>query len=520
MRRRRQAATGEPTALPGGGVPDPAAALGPEGRAGLRGTTHEPTASMSAAVVSGAKWSTSARLVTQAMQFLVGLLLARLLLPEDFGLVASVYVISGFAVMFFELGLGAALIQRSTISERDMSTVFWVNALGGILFAALLAAAAPLVASFYGQAELVTLTPLVALAFTLSVGVVHSALLQRRLAFKTVAQIEVAAAVLGHATTVTAALAGAGAYALVYGPLVTSAAASVGSFAAVRWVPRHFISPTSLRELWRFSGGLLGFNVVNYWGRNVDNLLVGRELGAAPLGLYNRAYNLMLLPIAQITGALGRVMFPALSAMQGDYARMRTAYLRALRITNALAVPMLLGLAATAEGLVPLLWGPNWDATIPLLQILCLAGVPQCIGSSTGWLYQATGRTTLMFLMGAIGTVLAVVLIVVGLRWGVVGVAVAVLARYWVMMPVGVHVAGRAVGLKVRTVLAHAGPTFAAAGVMGLLVWGLPEVLALDRRAVPVVVGQVALGVLVYVGTMLLVARSLVAEVRGVLRRR
>ncbi|GAA2030224.1 lipopolysaccharide biosynthesis protein [Pseudokineococcus marinus] len=475
---------------------------------------------MGRAVVRGATWATSARMLTQALQFAVGLVLARLLVPEEFGLVASVYVITGFAVMFFELGLGSALVQRASLTEKDKSTVFWVNALGGVLFAGLLALAAPLVADFYGQPELVALTPLVALAFTLSIGVVHNALLQRRLAFRAVATIEVVAAVLGHGTTLVAALLGAGAYALAYGPLVTSAAASIGSFAAVRWWPRHFISGRSLRELWRFSGGLLGFNVVNYWGRNADSLLVGRVLGAAPLGLYNRAYNLMLLPITQVTAALGRVMFSALSAMQGDHARMRSAYLRSLRVINTVTVPMLVGLAAVSDGLVPLLWGPNWTATIPVLQVLCIAGLPQCISTSVGWLYQATGRTTVMFLMGVVGTVVGVVAIVVGLQWGVVGVAVAVLVRYWLMLPVGVHVAGRAVGLRARTVLAQAAPVFFMSLVMGGVVrWG-PDLLALERTSPLVVVGQVLVGGALYVALLALFARPSLSEVLAVARRK
>ena len=474
---------------------------------------------LSGKVISGAKWSTLSKLVAQGLQFIVGLVLARLLLPEDFGLVASVYVITQFSQLLFELGLGASLIQLKKPSERDMATVFWVNVLSGLVFAAALSALAPLVASFYGEPALVALTPLVALAFTLSIGVVHNAILARQLRFKVSAFIEVGAAIMGHATTVVTALLGFGPYSLAFGGLVTAAMASILSICAVRWRPKHFISRDSVRRLWRFSGGMLGFNVVNYWGRNADSLLVGRFLGVASLGLYNRAYNLMLLPINQVTQSLGRVMFPALAAIQNDPSRVRSAYLRTVRVTNVATVPVLVGLLAVSDGAVPLLWGPNWGDTIPLLQILCIAGLPQCVSSSVGWIYQSQGRTQRMFVMGVVGTVVGVALIVIGLQWGAIGVAFGVLARYWIMMPVGVHVAGALIGLKARTVLWQAAPTMLVGGVMGVVTWGMPAVLGVDRTAVWVVLLQVAVGAAVYVGGLRLLEPAGLREVVGLVCR-
>lgn len=496
-----------------------AASAAPGGTADLT-TGLDTTGSLQHKVVRGASWSAISKLGAQGLQFAVGLVLARILLPEQFGLIASVYVITGFSQMLFELGLGAALIQMKNPSQRDMSTVFWINALSGVVFAGVLTLAAPLVADFYGEPELRNLTPIVALAFTFSIGVVHNGLLARQLRFKTSAGIELSSSALGHTTSVVTALLGAGPFALAYGGVVTSICASAFSFVAVRWLPRHFISRDSLRRLWRFSGGMLGFNVVNYWGRNADNLLVGRFLGAAPLGLYNRAYNLMLLPINQVTGALGRVMFPALAAIQGDHARVRSAYLRTLRVINAVTFPILVGLLAVSDGLVPLLWGPNWSGTVPLLQILCLAGLPQCLSSSIGWIYQSQGRTTTMFVMGVIGTVVGVAFIVVGLHWGAIGVAWGVLARYWVMAPVGMHVAGKAIGLRSRTVFRQAVPTCLATAIMGGLAWGVAIPLGGDRTSVLVTLVQVAVGAISYPLLLRVLAPDLFREVVSLVLRR
>jgi O-antigen/teichoic acid export membrane protein len=501
--------TGGPTAPTGGRVD-----------AVADGMTLDTSGAIGEQVVSGAKWSTVSKLTVQGLQFLVGLLLARLLLPEQFGLVASVYVITQFSQLLFELGLGASLIQLKNPTERDMSTVFWVNVISGVVFAAVLSAAAPLIAAFYGEPLLTSLTPVVALAFTVSIGVVHNAILARRLRFRTSAGIEIAAAVGGHTTTVVCALAGLGAFSLAFGGLATSLLGSVLVIAVVRWRPRHFISRASVRRLWRFSGGMLGFNVVNYWGRNADNLLVGRFLGAGPLGLYSRAYNLMLLPINQVTQSLGRVMFPALAALQGDLARTRRAYLRTVRLTNVLTVPILVGLLAVAEGAVPLLWGPNWAGTVPLLQVLCIAGLPQCLSASVGWIYQSQGRTTRMFVLGVVGTVVGVAGIVIGLHWGAIGVAWGVAARYWLMMPVGLHVAGRLIDLKARVVLGRAAPILALSLVMGAVVWGVPRLVGLSPEHVGTVAGQVVVGGLIYLVGIRVALPAAWEDMMSVVRRR
>lgn len=482
--------------------------------------TVDTSGSIKNDVISGAKWASVSKLTTQGMQFLVGLVLARLLAPEDFGLLASIYVITAFAQLFFEMGLGAALVQRTAPSERDKATVFWINALSGLIYAGIMWAIAPLVAEFFDAPRLVALMPVVALTFTLSLGVVHGSLLQRQLRFRTLAVVELSSAAAGHLTTLIAALLGVGALALALGPLVTAGLMSILLFCIVKWRPRHFVNRASFRELWRFSGGLLGFNVVNYWGRNADNLLIGRFLGAAPLGFYNRAYNLMLLPVTQITGALGRVMFPALAAIKHDHARVRSAYLRTLGMINFLTIPALVGLAAVSDGLVPLLWGEQWVDVVPVLQVLCIAGVPQCVVTTVGWLYQSQGRTSLMFLMGVIGSVAGVIAMAVGLQWGVEGVAWAVLLKSWVMAPIALAVSGRIVSLKLSVTLKNAAPTFLVSAVMGVAAWGLPALLSMDRSAPVTLAAQVVVGIVIFAVGSVTLERPRLREVQGLVARR
>jgi O-antigen/teichoic acid export membrane protein len=470
--------------------------------------------SMQRRVVSGASWSAAGRLGGQGLQFLAGLVLARLLFPEDFGLLASVYVITGLTVIFFDMGLSQALVHRRTLDDRVMSTAFWFNAVGGLLFVGLLTLLGPLVADFFGDDRLRWITPLAGLSFALSLAVVHSALLQRDLRFKPLALTEVGAGLVNHSATVTAAALGMGPWALLVGPPLQSLVVTGVLWRLTGWRPRLQFSGRDLRGLWAFSGGMLGFGVVNYAGRNMDNLLVGRFVGAAGLGLYNRAYNLMLLPLQQVGGVLGRVMFPALTAMGDDLARVRAAYRRALRLMSFLTIPLLVGMAATAPALVAVLWGDRWEGTVPLLQLLCLAGLPQALSSSEGWLYQSQGRTTLMFGMGLVSTLGTVVAISVGLQHGVVGVAAGVLVSAYVVLPVNLFVACRVVGLASWRVYADNARTVVSAALMGGAVWGLPHLLDVPASTGWLLPAQVALGVLVYLLLALLLQRPLLVELR------
>ncbi len=478
------------------------------------------TGSMGRAVAGGAGWSSLGRLGSQALQFLASLVLARLIAPTEFGLVASVLVFTQFALIFFELGLGAALVQLRDLRQQDLATVFWINALGGLVFAGLLALCAPLIAGFYGEPGLRGVVLVVSLTFTLNLGVCHLALLQRAMRFKQIALAELTAAATGFAVTIALAVAGLGVYALAIGPVVQSVTMTILLWSLVRWRPHHFVVRASVVRIRRFSAGMLGFNVVNYWGRNADNLLVGRFVGAEALGFYNRAFNLMTLPVQQLSQVLGRVMFPALVAMREDKARMAAAYRRTVASINAVSVPVLVGMTAVAPALVPALWGQRWTPTVPLLMVICMAGVPQAMATSVGWIYQSQNRTTTMFAVGSVSAAAGVLAMVVGLRWGALGVAVAVLLRSWLLLLPTLHFATRLIDLRARRVVADTLPTWGLCAVMFVVVWWLPPVLGAARDGVAVLLAQVGTGALVYGGGMLLFRRAFLRELRVALRPR
>ena len=477
-------------------------------------------APMGSAVAGGAVWASFGRIGAQVVQFAAGLVLARLLTPSEFGLFATVLIFTGLAGIMFELGLGSALIHAREPDESDYSTVFWINAIGGVVLAGALAACGPALAAFFDEPQLATLTPIAALAFTLNLSICQLALLQRHMEFRRLALVELGATLFSYVLGISAAASGWGAYSLAVVTVSFSAANSLLLWFLVPWRPQKFISTTSLRQLWEFSRGLLGSNVIDHLGRNVDGLLIAKFAGTQPLGYYNRAYNLMSLPVQQVGTVMGRVMFPALVSIRDDHVRVARGHRRAVKLINVLSAPLLVGMAAVSPSLVPFLWGEQWTPVVPLLIVVCIAALPQCMSASATWLYQSQGRTGLMFKMDVMTSVLGLAGMLVGVHWGAIGVAWAVLVREWVFGIPSFYVACRLVGSSAWRVFGDSGLTALSAVCMGATVWFLPEVMGFDREAPLTLLGQVVTGVAVYAVATLLLQRAVLVEIRGLRRLR
>jgi len=419
-----------------------------------------------AAVIRGASWAAAGRLATQGVQFIGGIALARLLTPSDFGLVATVYVFSGFAAIFVDLGIGPAIVQAREVTDEFLSTAFWLNAVAGVVMGLTLAAAGPLLADFFHQHALVRVAPLLGLTFATQLSVVQVALLEREFRFKRLTALEMTAVLIGLAVTLAGALVGWSYYALAIGPVAQSLAASLLFFWFVPWRPKGKVRTRSVRSLWRYAGGLIGFNSVNYWVRSADNLLIGRYVGADALGLYNRSFSLMLLPLTQVSQVIGRVMFPALARLAHDPERLRRGYRTAVRLMASGTIPLMFSLAVAAPAFVRAVLGVRWVPMVPMLQLLCLSGPPQTVAVSVGWLYQALGRTREMFIAGTVFAVPTIAAFIVGLHWGATGVAAAWLIRCWVLLPAIVWAATRFVDLSALRVLRDGVPALIAGAAM------------------------------------------------------
>jgi O-antigen/teichoic acid export membrane protein len=471
--------------------------------------------------VTGVLWSAGASVTQQALNFTVTVVLARLLVPADFGLVATIAIFTGFVSLFVDFGLSAALIQRPSLTERHRSSAFWLNLAVGILLAALVAAVAPAIARFFHEPSLVALTLVASINFAIgSMGIVQSALLQRSMEFRRLGAIGICSTVLGGAVAIVMAAAGFGAWSLIGQLVASTAARTLLLWVTSSWHPRPIVDRLAMRELWQYSSGIAGFNAVNYWARNADNLLIGKFVGSAGLGIYSRSYNLMLLPIQQISTVTSRVMFPALSRIQSDPDRVKRAYLRAVAIIALLSFPLLAGLFVVADPFVLALYGAKWADVIPVLQILCIAGLMQPVAATTGWLYQSQGRTDLLFRWGVVFSALLVGAFAIGIQWGAKGVATAYAVSTWLLLYPAFAIPGRLVRMRFREVAAALRGPLLAALAMAAVVWVVGEALPAHWPPAAILLVELATGVAVYGGLVHLFVLGPYVELKGLARER
>ena len=421
----------------------------------------------------GLGWNGAARLLGQLLQLAATVILARLLSPKEYGLLGMVLVFTGFASFVADMGLGASIIQRSTVTERHLNSVFWLNVATGIALTAVFALAAPLIARFYQEPQLRLLTAAIALSFFLgSLNVVQVALLDKALNFRTKFWIETVSSVASGAVAVVLAFSGAGVWALVGQTLTQAAVRVLMMWSQSSWRPAWSFDFAAIRELMRFSGHLVGFGVVIYWSQNVDKLVIGRWIGSAALGIYSLADKLMRLPIASVTDVTTSVMFPALSFIQDDVESVRRAYLRATRMIALITFPAMVALGVLAEPAILVVYGPKWRGSIVILQLLCFAGLVQSATNTAGWIFMSQGRTDVLFRIGIYTTAVRAIGVLIGSHWGLMGVAWAyVLGGYlFVWYPVWSR-AGRIVNLSFTALLRNVAGPLGCAALMGVLLW-------------------------------------------------
>lgn len=352
--------------------------------------------------------------------------LARLLTPADFGLVAMVTAVTGFLTLFKDLGLSEATVQKQEIDQGEVSTLFWVNVAASAFLTLVVLALAPVLARLYHEPSLTPITVAVSLGFVISgLGVQHAALLQRQMRFSKLVTIDLVSLSLGIVAGIAMAIASYGYWALVAMPLVSSGSATVGYWLSSRWRPsRPAWSPGS-KGLLAFGGYLTGFNTVNYMARNLDNVLIGWRWGATPLGLYSRAYQLLLLPLQQINAPVSNVMIPALSRLQGEPERYRRAYLEILEKLVFVTSCLIGFLIASSDWVVDVFLGPQWHDAARIFLWLGIAALVQPVGNTTGWLFITQQKTKEMFIYGIMASSLSVASFVIGLPFGPTGVAAA-----------------------------------------------------------------------------------------------
>ncbi len=406
--------------------------------------------SLRKSAVSGIKWSSLSQFGRQAMQFATTAVLARLLAPADFGLVGMATIVTGFIALFKDLGTSAAIIQRSDITESLLSSIFWLNVAFGLMATVVLYLIAPLVAIFYHQPQVAPLLRLLSLTFFIAgLSILHQTLFERALAFNTVAVIELIATLIGAIVGITTAMKGAGAWSLAYQSIAVTLSTTVLLWGTNYWKPTEFLRWTEIKAVSRYSLNLSGYNIFNYLARNMDNLLIGKYLGAESLGYYALAYRIMFYPLQSISAVIGRVMFPLYSRIQHDNDRLSEIYCKVAGAIAFLTFPLMAGLWVLVDPFIETVFGHQWQPMKIMLIILIPVGLLQSIGSTVGVIYQAKGRTDWMLRWGIISGLLVILSFIIGLKWGVIGVATAYATMSIILAYPNFSIPFRLIGLRI-----------------------------------------------------------------------
>ena len=425
-----------------------------------------------AKTISGFKWSAVGQLGTEASKFLVGLLLARILGPEAFGLISIVLVFTGIANIVLEFGFAEALIQRKEVKEADWSTVFWVNAGTGILLCLLLLGIAPFLAAFYEEPQLENITRVLGGIFLFQgLTVIQRAQFSRELQFKLLAKVDVAGFVGSGLLSLLAAWAGWGVWALVVQHLSRSLIMSGMLWFMSPWRPRRIFSKASFRESFSFSAYLFVNRILGHLSMNADSLVIGKMVDNQSLGHYNRAMFTVLFPVSILTNVMTRVLFPSLSGIQGNVEQARQLILKITGAMTFFVAPVMSLMVALAAPMVFLLYGGEWMPMVPYLQVFAVLGVASTLSRIADTTVMSMGRKDLIMKIALFEKPVVVIATLVGIYWGVWGVLVGKLIITIPIIWLKVKWMAECLGTSGRTVIAPALlPTLHAAGT-GLVVW-------------------------------------------------
>ena len=458
--------------------------------------------------------SQAARVCIQLVSLTV---LARLLDPRDYGYLAMVLAITGAAELLQDFGLSKAAIQARTLTRGQRDNLLWISAALGLVAGGIVALSAPLIATAYDEPALESVVRWIAVVFVLSgIASQFRASLLRALRFTAVGVIEVTASLIGIGVAIAVAVMTGSYWALVAQQLTVVLVSTTLTVCVARWWPRLPDRSASVRDLVSYGAHLLGAQAVNYVGMNVDTVVVGARFGAGATGLYNRAFQMMMLPVGQLVWPAARVALPVLSRVRHDAGPYARYVASGQAVIGHLTIPLLMLLVFLPHPVVAIVLGPGWLELVPLLPVLAVAGVFQTLTAISGWIFMSTGATKAQFRLALWTRPLVVLAVLVGSVWGLLGVAIGYAVATAVLWPVSLWQAGRSAQMPVREVASGAARLVVAHAVAGAAGGGLAHLVGSPYPWVSV--GVMVLSMLLVLCTEVALWPALRADARFIVR--
>lgn len=411
--------------------------------------------------ISGLLWSFTESFANQGLLFIIGIVLARLLSPKEFGLIGMITVFIAISESFIDSGFSQALIRKKDCTETDLSTVFYFNLIIGVLFFGTLVLTAPAISRFFKEPQLIGLVRVLGLVLIIdALSLVQRTTLTRRINFKLQAKISIISTIFSGIVGISMAYKGFGVWSLVAKTISQRLMNSFLLWLWNHWSPRFILSKKSFNELFSFGSKLLASGLIDTLYKNIYYLIIGKYFNATELGYYTRADQFSNLPSKNINGIISRVSYPVLSQLQDESLKLKDGYKKIIKSTMLITFLMMFSMAAVAEPMVITLIGEKWRSSVVYLQLLCLAGALYPLHSLNLNMLKVRGRSDLFLRLEIIKKILAIPAIIIGIIWGIkimiIGMCVNSLFAYYLNS----FYSGRLINYPIREQLKDILPSF------------------------------------------------------------
>jgi len=449
--------------------------------------------------ITGLSWSFIDNFANLGITFIVGIILARLLEPREFGLVGMTTIFIAISQSFIDSGFTQALIRKQNCTQTDYSTVFFFNLAVGILFFILLLITAPLISSFFNEPQLTLIVQVLSLGLIISaLTIVQRARLTKDINFKLQTKISIIATIVSGGIGIWMAYSGYGVWALVTKTITGFAFTSLLLWMWNKWKPTLEFSVQSFKEMFSFGSKLLLSGLLDTTYRNIYLLIIGKFFSATELGYYARADQFANLPSQNITGVIQRVSYPILSSIRADIPKLKTAYQRLIKSTMLITFVLMLGLAAIAEPLVLTLIGHKWLPSVIYLQLLCFYGMLYPLHALNLNILNVLGRSDLFLKLEVIKKILAVPVIIFGILYGIKILIFGMIILAIIALYLNSYWSVKFINYSLKQQTKDLIPAFSIATFIGIIVFGLGFILDVTNLAKLIV--QILMGTLLFVG--------------------
>lgn len=475
-----------------------------------------PQESLRNKTFKGIIWSATERFSAQLISFIVMIVMARLLTPEDYGLVGMLTIFIAISQSLVDSGFSQALIRKQKCTIVDQSTVFYFNiCVGGVLYTTFFFAA-PLIAKFYSEPQLVPITRVVTLSILInSFAEVQRAIYISNVEFKIQTKVSLIASIIGGCIGCYMAFSGYGVWSIVSYQLINISINTILLWYYSKWHPIWAYSWSSFRELFGFGSKLAFCGIISTIYENIYLMVIGKKFSASDLGVFTRAQQFAAFPSVNLTSIIQRVIFPILCSIQDDEVRLTQAYEKFIRITGFVIFPLMIGLAAVAEPLVFLLLNPQWAFTATILRILCLSLMWFPICAVNMWLLEVKGRSDLFLRVEVLKRVIGVAILCITIPMGIIPMCIGAVITSLIWMAMNTFYTKRIIGLGFIRQIKSLLPSILYSFSMGVLVYLIT--LIEQSNAQKLIVGVIS-GILFYIGIAAITRSSDLKELLSLLK--